>query len=107
MNKDSTPQFRAPSLANYICHSGNASDEAFRLLFCNYVVSFADLDSYARRADFIAAFGTGGTLAARRREAAALADSGLLMLDDIIYCRNNALRGDDMWARDGSRREIV
>jgi len=66
---------------------GNAEDrpgeEGLRLRFCNRVVSFADLDDYPRRAQFIAAYATGGSEDARRLEAMYLAEAKLLSAHEV------------------------
>ncbi|MBZ0126417.1 MAG: hypothetical protein K8F32_08615 [Rhodocyclaceae bacterium] len=76
--------------ATAIFQQGNQADEARRLSFCNRLIRFADLDAYPRRAQFIAAYSTGGTEAARRIEARFLADSGLLRALDVAWCAERA-----------------
>lgn len=65
---------------------GNQTDERRRISFCNHLISFADLDNYPRRAEFIATFSPGGTEQARRIEAKFLADYNALTAADVAHC---------------------
>ncbi|MDD5175771.1 MAG: hypothetical protein PHQ05_05040 [Sterolibacterium sp.] len=86
---------------------GDAPDERARLLFCNHLVAFADLDAYPRRAQFIAAYSTGGSLDARRLEAMYLAEADILSAHEIADCVDWAEEESDPWAANGLTPEIV
>lgn len=73
---------------------GNHPDQAYRLRFVNRLVSFADLDVYPHRADFIAAYATGGDEQARRIQANLLAEAGLLSARDVANCVHMAKNED-------------
>lgn len=81
-HQTATPAASATAIFIY----GNQKDEALRVSFCNYLVSFADLDAYPRRKEFIAAFSRGGSEDIRRLEAKFIADSGLLTASDVAHC---------------------
>lgn len=87
--------------------NGNHADPEVRLLFCNRLISLADLDYYLRRAEFIAAYSTGGTEYARRVEAQALADVGVIPASYIVYCAEMADACLNPWADHGITPEIV
>lgn len=82
-------------------------DERARLLFCNHLVHFADLDTYSRRAHFIAAYSTGGSADARRLEAFYLAESQLLSAHEIADCVDWAEEAKEPWLAYGLKPEIV
>lgn len=86
--------------------NGNQAAPEARLLFCNRLISLADLDGYPRRAEFIAAYSTGGTEEARRAEAQALAETGIVPTDYIVYCAKKADARSNS-ADFGSNPEIV
>lgn len=83
-------QPRPSAQARAIFHQGNQRDQRRRVDFCNYLLRFADLDGYPRRAQFIAAYSAGGSADDRLVEAMALADAGLLDATDIAYCAEKA-----------------
>jgi hypothetical protein len=83
------PPLPAASATAIFIH-GSHRDQAYRLCFVNRLVSFADLDGYPHRADFIAAYATSGDEQARRIQAHLLAESGLLSARDVAYCADCA-----------------
>lgn len=95
-----------PATALTIFTNGNQPDKDVRLLFCNRLISLADLDGYPRRAEFIAAYSTVGTEEARRAEAQALADTCIIPADYIAYCAEKADASSEL-PDFGSNPEIV
>lgn len=89
---------------------GNAEDrpgeEGLRLLFCNHLVSYAELDAYPRRAQFIAAYSTGGSEDARRLEAMYLAEAKLLSAHEVADSYDMAADEVDPWTANGWTPEI-
>jgi hypothetical protein len=93
------------AIALAIMQLADQAEPRRRLLFCNHLISLADLESYDRRGAFIAAFSASGTHAARLAEAKAIAKSGLLTLDDIAFFNKLTLAFYNPWAK--HRRPMV
>lgn len=87
--------------------NGNQADEEIRLLFCNRLISLADLESYPRRKQFIEAFSSGGDESARRAEALALADACFVPASYIVYCAEMADACFNPWADNEYQPEII
>ncbi|BBE51159.1 hypothetical protein OYT1_ch1612 [Ferriphaselus amnicola] len=87
--------------------NGNQADEEIRLLFCNRLISLADLESYPRKKQFIEAFSTDGAEDARRAEALALADACIVPASYIVYCAEMANAAFNPWADHGHQPEII
>lgn len=102
-----TNRYFAPATALPIFTNGNQADPEIRLLFCNRLISLADLDGYPRRAKFIAAYSTGGSEDERRVEAHALADACIVPTSYIVYCAEMANACNNPWADFGNKPEII
>lgn len=82
----------------FIMNHGHCASEPLRSEFINQVLSFADLESYPRRADFEKAFSPEGTIDDRQREAKALAEAkplaeaAYLLMDDYKFAQKMALK---------------
>ncbi len=74
----------------FILNSGHLAPEPQRSAFITQLLTFADLDGYPRRADFMKAFSPEGSSADRLREAAALTDAAYLDMDDYEYALKKA-----------------
>lgn len=78
------PTFYWP-VVTFLLRHGAFAEEPQRSAFIRCVLTFADLDSYPRRAEFAAAFAETGSKADRFLEAGHLARSGYLLLEDYEY----------------------
>lgn len=111
INQSASPAPRANAVAIFTFGNSYAGsdkpDERSRLLFCNHLVHFADLDAYSRRAQFIAAYSTGGSVDARRLEAMYLAESGLLSAHEIADCVDWTEEEKEPWLAHGLKPEIA
>lgn len=92
-----------------IARHGTQANEAQRLLFCNHLISYADLDNYARRADFIAAFmnqiNPKSVRSAGNQDSAEFLESKLCEWDDLLHAYE--ILRDDMFPDDSIRRAIA
>lgn len=86
---------------------GHQAPELLRVRFAAVLLSFADLDSYPRRAELEAAFAPGGSFRARCTEAAALARAGYLDEQDYRHCADSAADLDDGWTDEAAAALIV
>ena len=85
-------------VVQFMLYHGHQADEPLRSRFVGTLLSFADLDSYPRRAELLAAYAPGGAFRERMNEAAALARAGYLDEQDFHYCADSAANLQDDFA---------
>lgn len=102
------PRSRKSRLAISITNHGSQSDSKTRLLFCNHLISL--IQNYHRRAEFIAAYSTGGTVSARVEEAERLADTYVSLPDleeFVVRCVEMSKVANNLLDDFGNKPEIV
>lgn len=85
-------------VVQFMLYHGHQADEPLRSRFVGVLLSLADLDTYPRRAELLAAYRPGGDFRERCTEAAALGRAGYLAKCDFHFVAEQAADPEDDFA---------